>query len=69
MNNINNFNPTVFNGKCSKRYSFDTSEKIEKELDIITSAMRYSRITDTNQPILQTNHLLAMTLLVHLILA
>ena len=50
MNNINSLNPTTsilaryFNGKCSKEYSFDTSEDIGKELNIITAG--YSRVID-----------------------
>ena len=48
MNNMNNLNPTVsviaenFNGKWSKWYSFDSSDKIGKQLYIITPAVRYS---------------------------
>ena len=52
MNNINSLNPVIsiitgdFNGKCSKWYSFDTSDNIEKELDTITSNAGYSQIID-----------------------
>ena len=52
MNNINSLNPAIsiitgdFNGKCSKWYSFDTSDNIGKELDTITSTVGYSQIID-----------------------
>ena len=52
INNINSRNLTVliiggdFNGKCSKWYSFDTSENIGKEPDVITSTAGYARIID-----------------------
>ena len=52
MNNINSFNPAIstitggFNGKCSKCYSFDTSDNIGKELDTITSTAGYSQIIE-----------------------
>ena len=50
MNNINSLNPAVsiifgdFNGKYSNWYSFDISDNIEKELDIITSTAGYTQI-------------------------
>ena len=52
MNNINSLNPAVsiifgdFNGKYSNWYSFDISDNIEKELDIITSTAGYTQIID-----------------------
>ena len=52
MNNINSLNPAIsiitrnFNGKCSKRYSFDTSDNIGKKLDTITSTAGYSQVID-----------------------
>ena len=52
MNNINSLNPAIsiitgdFNGKCSKWYSFDTSDNIGKERDTITSTASYSQIID-----------------------
>ena len=52
MNNINILNQTIsiitgnFNGKCSKWYSFDTSDNIGKELETITSTTGYTQIID-----------------------
>ena len=52
MNNISSLNPAIsiitgdFNGKCSKWYSFETSDNIGKELDTITSAAGYSQTID-----------------------
>ena len=52
MNKISSLNATVliitgdFNGKCSKWYSFVTSDNIGKELDTITSTAGYSQIID-----------------------
>ena len=52
MNNINSFNPAIsiitgdFYRKCSKWYSFDTSDNVGKELDTITSTVGYSKIID-----------------------
>ena len=60
MNNINSLNPSIsiitgdFNGKCSKWYSFDTSDNIGKELDTITSTSGYTQIID--KPTYFTNH-------------
>ena len=51
-NNIISLNPETliipedFNEKCSKRYSFDRSDNIGKELDTITSTAGYSQIID-----------------------
>ena len=50
MNNVNSFNPAIsiitadFNGKCSKWYSFDTSDNIGKELDTTTLTAGYTQI-------------------------
>ena len=61
MNNVNSLNPAnsittgEFNGKCSKWYSFDTSDNIGKELDTITSVTGYTQIID--KPSHFTNHL------------
>ena len=50
VNSINSINSAIsiiagnFNGKCSKWCSFDTSDNIGKELDIITSTARYNQI-------------------------
>ena len=71
-NNIISLNPVTliipedFNEKCSKRYSFDRSDNIGKELDTITSTAGYSQIID--KTIFQTIHLPALTLFLHLIL-
>ena len=52
INNITSVNPEIsiitgyFNGKCSKWYSFDTSDNIGKELDTITSTAGYSQIIE-----------------------
>ena len=52
MNNIDSLNPAIsiitgdFNGKCSKCYSFDTSDNIGKELDIITLIAQNAQIID-----------------------
>ena len=52
MNNINSLNPAIsiitgdFKGKCSKWYSFDTSNNIGKELDTVTSTVGYSQVID-----------------------
>ena len=70
-NNINSLNPaiSIIAGDFSGRYySFDPSDNIRKELDIITSIAWYTQIL-TNLTILQTIHLPALTLLLHLILA
>ena len=54
MNNINSLNPSIsiitrdFNGKCSKWFSFDTSDNIEKEPDTITWTVGYSQIIKVN---------------------
>ena len=61
MNNINSLNPAnsittgKCNGKCSKWYSFDTSDNIGKELDTITSVTGYTQIID--KPTHFTKHL------------
>ena len=60
VNNMNSLNPAIstitgdFNGKRSKWYSFDLSDKIGKELDTITSTAGYSQIID--KPTHFTNH-------------
>ena len=60
MNNINSVNPAIsiitgnVNGKCSKSYSFDTSDNIGKEVDTITPTAGYSQIID--KPIHFTNN-------------
>ena len=52
MNNIDSLNPAIsittgyFSGKCSKWYSFDTSDNIGKELDTITLTVGYGQIID-----------------------
>ena len=74
MNNINSLNPAIliiagyFNGKCSKWYSFDTSDNIGKELNTITLTIGYTQIID-KPTILQTIYLPALNLFLHLILA
>ena len=57
-----------FNGKCSKWYSFDTSDNIRKNL-IPLDRLRVIVKLLTSQPILQIIHTLLLTLLLHLILA
>ena len=72
MNNINSLAISIitgdFKGKCSKWYSFDTSDNIGKDFDTITSTAGYSQIID-KQPILQTIYPLALTLFLDQILA
>ena len=52
LSDIKSLNPAIsiiagdFSGKCSKWYSFDTSDNIGKELDTITSTAGYSQIID-----------------------
>ena len=52
INSINSLNRAIsiiagdFNGKCSKWCSFDTSDNIGMEVDIITSTKGYNQITD-----------------------
>ena len=73
MNNINGLNPAIsiitgyFIGKYSKWYPFDTSDHVGKELDTITSTVDILKLL-TNLRILQTIHLPALTLFLHLIL-
>ena len=70
MNNINSLNPAIsiitgdFNGKCSKRYSFDTNDNIGKEIDTITSTVGYVQIIDkptsfTNRSSYYIDHIFA----------
>ena len=74
MNNINGLNPAIsiitgdINKKCSKWCSFDTSDHIGIELGTINQLWVIVKLL-TNQPILKTFHLLALTLFLHLILA
>ena len=54
-----------FDGKCSKRCSFDASEKIGKERIPLHRPQDILNLL-TNLPILQTIHIPALTLFLHL---
>ena len=61
MNNINSLNPVIsiiagdFNRKCSKWYSFDTSDDIGKELDTVTSTAGYSQVIGKPTPFINNS--------------